>query len=525
MRWRARAVALVAAAGCNAGGAASTDGVELTLDIPNAALDPKGYTEVDVTLHTPNGDLLRSASVNGASFDLGELDPMTDVSVEATLRTATGTAVGYGRTAQPVDFAAGAKVTVPVRRPIIYIAGMVSEDQDGNPNTTNDQVWSATAGTFSDLAAGTAFDGSTTLGTKPVMLVAAGPDLYLIEQAANATPGAPTTDPATKLTGSASIKPVSTGDHTIGAPLQAALDGGVRDGVGSDDGKWLAIGTTAHLYVVDTAAGMATAVADGDFARVAMINHGDGTYSAIAIADRGAPCNATAKLVSAAFAGNGETMPSVVVGTGGFADVASDNGRAFAVDACKGELVEIAGTQVKTLHTGFGLATALAVSNGSAYIGIESKTGAVGLAIQSVGLASGDTPRTLWQEESTQIANAADYPGVQRSMDATSAAFAHLEIGAGDDYLAATAISHYHGDAVRAANFPELDIDTEELRVFDTSTGSVVERYRSWCDGTILPQSIDDIENWACATTTGQTAPTANHEHHIQSMTFQFGKK
>jgi hypothetical protein len=52
-----------------------------------------------------------------------------------------------------------------------------------------------------------------------------------------------------------------------------------------------------------------------------------------------------------------------------------------------------------------------------------------------------------------------------------------------------------------------------------------VQRYRSWCDGTIL-YTFGDISEWACATSPGQTAPTnPSYEHRIRSMTFQFGKK
>ncbi|MGN6105011.1 MAG: hypothetical protein ACTHU0_07905, partial [Kofleriaceae bacterium] len=70
-----------------------------------------------------------------------------------------------------------------------------------------------------------------------------------------------------------------------------------------------------------------------------------------------------------------------------------------------------------------------------------------------------------------------------------------------------------------------MDIDTEELRVFDPGSGSVVQRYRSWCDGSFLLQTVNDIDKWACATTTGQSAPRRADAHRISSMTFLFGNK
>jgi hypothetical protein len=125
----------------------------------------------------------------------------------------------------------------------------------------------------------------------------------------------------------------------------------------------------------------------------------------------------------------------------------------------------------------------------------------------------------------SQVVDATRYPGVQRQLDAQTAVFNHLEVGAGGDYVAVTLASTFHGDAVFAANFPQMDIEAEEMRVLDTSSAAAVERYRSWCDGALLI-SPGDIEDWACATASGQSAPTnPNYEHKISSMTFLFGKK
>jgi len=86
--------------------------------------------------------------------------------------------------------------------------------------------------------------------------------------------------------------------------------------------------------------------------------------------------------------------------------------------------------------------------------------------------------------------------------------------------------STYHGDRATEANFPQMDIETEELRVFDASSGGAVQWYRSWCDGSFLIESVNDIDMWACATSVGQTEPsTAAEEHRIGSLSFLFGKK
>jgi hypothetical protein len=490
-----------------------TGGVSLTLDIPNAALDPKGYTLVDVTLHTPTGDIARSAPVEpNNTFDLGDLDKTDNVWVEAVLRNDSGTAVGYGRTAGPGNFEPGTTITVPVRRPILYFAGQV---EITDPNTMVG-TWSEVPATFSDLSVGTTLDGSTQLGSDVELMVGAGPDLFMVKQT--------TSDPNGALTGPATILPVSTGDHSIAAALAGTMTGGVQDGAGTDDGQWLIIGTTTDLWAVDTQTGAATSVGSGNFSRVAMINSGAGTPTALAINNRGTPCNNSATLVSVTFSGT-SWGKAATVATGGFSDVAADAGIGYYVDACKGEFGSVGATSVTSIRTSLGKPTALVVSNGQAWIGVESGANPAVVSLLVTTVTGSDTPHELWSEPAQQVLSAPMDPGVQRQLDASTAVFNHLEVGAGGDYVAATIASTYHGDAIEDANFPEMDVETEELRVFDAASGGIVQRYRSWCDGSYLVK-IGDIDTWECAVTTGQTAPAnINLDHKIASMTFLFGKK
>jgi hypothetical protein len=507
-------LAALAACGTSAGGGGT---VSIVLDIPNATLDPKGYSQVELRMHSQSGDLERNVPVFNGTFDLGDLTPMPGAMLDAVLRNDTGEAVGYGRSSQPMDIAAGATVTVPVRRPIVYIAGQVDVDQDGNPQT-NDLHWTTVPATFSDLTSNMAPDGSTTLGQTSVLMVAAGPNLYEVQQQ--------TSDPDGTLTGAATIVPVSTGDHSLAAPLSGTLTGGVLDGAGTDDGNLLIIGTTQHLYAVDTTSGAAKSIADGSFARIAIVGSDENGVTAIAIKNRGdttGACTTTAELDWIAL--SGETNTVTPLGTGGFSDVAGDRGHAYYVDACKGELGEATVMGVQSRRTNLGKPTALAVSGAQAWIGVEKSGTPAEVSLLSASVTGSDPPRALFSEPATQVVDATRYPGVQRQLDASTAVFNHLEVGAGGDYVALTLASTYHGDAVFAANFPEMDIEAEELRVLDASSGAAVERYRSWCDGVLLIQS-GDIQDWACATQSGQSAPTnPMYEHKIASMTFLFGKK
>lgn len=492
--------------------------MSIVLDIPNAALDPKGYSQVELRMHAPSGDLERNVPVFNGTFDLGDLTPMMGASIDAVLRNDTGEAVGYGRSSQPMDLVAGATLTVPVRRPIVYIAGQVDVDQDGNPQT-NDLHWTTVPATFSDLTSGMAPDGSTTLGQTSVLMVGAGPNLYQFQQA--------TSDPNGTLTGNVTIVPVSTGDHSLAAPLMGTLTGGVLDGAGTDDGKLLIVGTTMHLFLVDTTSGLAKSIADGSYARVAIVSSDGGGVTAVAIKNRGdttGACQSTAELDWVAVNAD-ETNQVTSLGTGGFSDVAGDRGHAYYVDACKGELGEATQMGIQSKRNNLGKPTALAVSGAQAWIGVEKSGTPAQVSLLSASVTGSDPPRALFSEPATQVVDATRYPGVQRELDASTAVFNQLEVGAGGDYVALTLASQYHGDAVFQANFPQMDVEAEELRVLDASSGAAIERYRSWCDGVLLIQT-GDIPDWACATQTGQSAPTnPMYEHKISSMTFLFGKK
>jgi hypothetical protein len=532
MRWLA-ALALIAA--CGGGKQApgpDAGNASLVLDVPDGALAPQGYTSVEIVLHEPTGDVTRTASVDSnGNFNLDRIDPSNSVSVEATLRNASGAAVGYGRTAVSSALAAGAQITVPVRRPIAYIAGTVSFPAP--PPNTNPAVlrWTEAPATYSDLSSGTVVDGRAIVpGANAVMVVGAGPNLYLITQA--------TMDPSGALTGPALIMPIAATDHALGAALAGTMTGAVIDAAGSDDGAALVIGTTTELFGVDTASGGSRVLADGNFARVAIVAGDGGELDAVAIRNRppttAATCAATAELWWVPLtAGAG---PAHMVATGGFADVAADRGHAYYVDACKAELGEVTPAAARTLRglTAAGIPagrpTALAVSDGQAFVGLEIPTATppASLALLVGSLAGSDPPRTLWTEAAQQVMQVDGIPEIQRLLSAGSIAFNQLEIAAGGDYVALTTTAQFHGAEIDNAGFPDTTITSDELRVFSAATGGAVQRYRSWCHGVTIPMSQfgNDFPKWRCAPAAGQSVPgDVPFEHHIGSMTFLFGKK
>jgi hypothetical protein len=532
MRWLA-ALALIAACGASKQAPAPDAGnASLVLDIPNGALDPQGYTSVEIVLHEPGGDITRTTSVDSnGNFDLDRIDPSNSVSVEATLRNASGAAVGYGRTAVSSALAAGGQITVPVRRPIAYIAGAVNFPEP--PPNMDPRVlrWTEAPTTYSDLSSGTGVDGRTTVsGTSAVLAVAAGPNLYQVTQAIDARTGA--------LTGPAQILPIATTDHALGAALTGTMTGAVIDAAGSDDGTALVIGTTSELYGIDTASGAARVLTDGNFARVAIAAAATGQLAAVAIKNRpsttAATCATTAELWWVPLA-PGAAAPHMVA-TGGFADVAADRGHAYYVDACKGELGEVTSDAAQLVRalTGPGVPvgrpTALAVSNGQAFVGVETvvTTPPASSSLLVASITGADPPRTLWSEAAQQVMQVDGTPEIQRLLSASSIAFNQLEVGAGGDYVALTTTAQFHGAEIANAGFPDTTITSDELRVFGAATGGAVQRYRSWCHGVTIMMSPDgnDFPKWKCAAAAAQSVPAdVPFEHHIGSMTFLFGKK
>src|ERR1041384_2171708 len=240
-------LALGACGGSNS--PAGSGAVTLTLATPGGALDPKGFTSVDLVLHAPSGDVWLSSSVaktemsTGAAFSGIDLPPGTKVSIEATLRNDTHVAVGYGRTAVDAALLDEAVIEVPVRRPIAYIAGAVSRDADGRASTPA-LHWTEAPATFADLATGTRRDGKTQVGARAVLMIGAGPSLYMVTQAI--------TDPNGVLNGPAKIIPISAKDHQALDALPGMVTGAVADGAGTDDGGLLVIATSTGLFAINT---------------------------------------------------------------------------------------------------------------------------------------------------------------------------------------------------------------------------------------------------------------------------------
>jgi len=422
--------------------------------------------------------------------------------------------------------ASGAQITVPVRRPIAYFAGMTSDPPPGNPS--GPLVWTEMPATYSDLSTGTPLDGQSQVGSNVVLIVAAGPNLYMVTQAAMNPTGA--------LVGTAKLMPISMTDHSVGAAMSGTMTGAVIDGAGSDDGTALAIGTSTELFAVDTASGMARVLADGSFSRVAILGSDTGELTAVAIKNRGAgTCATSAELwwapITGAMAG-----PAKMIATGGFSDIATDRGHAYYVDACKGELGEVTAASARMLRTlpGVGGAagsptgkpTMLAVSGGQAYVGWRRRLPA----------RPRPRPRRCWSRRSPQRraaraverGRAAGDPGDQRPRGRAPAqrelgGGQPLEVGAGGDYVALTTSAHFHGAEIVGAGFPTPRWTSRSCAC---SRRPAAARSSATAAGATARSRSTRYSTTGAAPRWQESTPaTADLNHHIASMTFLFGKQ
>ena len=81
-----------------------------------------------------------------------------------------------------------------------------------------------------------------------------------------------------------------------------------------------------------------------------------------------------------------------------------------------------------------------------------------------LSLASGEPPRMLWTDRIQQALRVIAMPEIQRVLDAGVVNLDRLELGAGGAYVALTSFAHFHGAEVAASGFPDMVVDTEELR-------------------------------------------------------------
>lgn len=457
-------------------------GLALRLDLPSGALAPAGFTALTATLRHADGtsEIVTGRGGAGGVFELGAVDPAVS-EVEVTLRNDAGGTLGYGRVRGLVGFPAG-PIMVPVRRPLVYLAG--SAFGASGP----------AAPTILDLAEPGDVTGGQHLPSIADGVATAGSALFLAER--------------DEATASIAIRAVDTRDHIVGAVVAMAAAGAplLTDVAGDEEGGPLALGTEAGLYRIDPATGTVRQLAAQGVGRV--IATGD---SVAGIARLGKFCSGASDLL----------VDDTNVGSDLFVDLATDHGRLYIL-TCGGDVFEVVDGALQLRAQLGSEARSIAVANRLVYV--VSSTPDFGFALVRIDLESGEIFE-LVRAQVRQVVSAQDYPGVQRELLATGDFDADLAIGAGGQLVALLLRTTHNADRVPAANVPDMGVRVEELRVFDATSGAALVRYRSQCRVNTFNPEPGDIANWVCATEPGQTAPQPADERGISSIAISFGSR
>jgi hypothetical protein len=479
--------AWVALAACGADGT-----VSLRFDVPDVAdLQPSGADTL--TLIAQVGDEAPRATTaeigDGSEIDLGDLPIEDEIWLSAELRSSEGQLVGYGRAREPIAVAAETNVeaTIPVRRPLVYVAG------GGGRLVSMDASVATTA----------AFQGTvTTSGTPAIAVDVAGTDVATI-------------------TSAGALAYVSTSTHMASNLPGGSLPASPLDGTSTPDGAWLVVGHSATVSVVEVATGQSQTVAvPGPAARVAVTRGSDGGWWGVALVDRAdADTNCDpAKLVYFPLEA---VETAVVLDSGlGLSDLAGDErGGIVAVsDRCGDRVLRfdpVAGvldttTPVMTIPS----PTSVVAHEGQIWaIGHDLQTGSTANVPDGIidawlvlGRAVGGeaTVEPLAPVIERMVAVNVDYPdqSVTQEVHANEVDAEDLAILPGGQLALLTTVV-LRSDALTQGLFgivvPQLDIDTKEYWLLDTATRVITQRVRTMC--TVVEGQCDTdlgLCDWDC---------------------------
>jgi len=484
------AAAWVAVAACGADGK-----VSLRFDVPDVMeLRPAGADTL--TLIAQVGDDAPRATTaeigDGTAIDLGDLPIEDEIWLSAELRSSEGQLVGYGRAREPiaVEPEAVVEATIPMRRPLVYVAGSTSRllSLDASVATTAD---------FQSTV--------TTAGTPAVAADVAGTDVATITSAGG-------------------LAYVSTSTHMPSSLPAVTLPASPLDAVATPDGAFLVVGFGGggQIAVVEVATGAVQAVtAPGPAERVAVTRGSDGGWWGVALVGRAtadAGCTPS-KLVHFPLA---SPDAAVVLDAGvGVSDLAGDdrNGVVAVADRCGDRVLRfdpVAGVLDTTAPVmAIPAPTAVAAHDGQVWaIGHDLQTASASQVPDGIidawlvlGRASGAgdaVVEPLTPVVERVVAVNIDFPdqSVTQEIHANEVDADDLAILPGGQLALLTRVV-LRSEALTQGLFgivvPQLDVDTHEYWLLDTATRVVTQRVRTQC--TVVEGQCDTdfgLCDWDC---------------------------
>jgi hypothetical protein len=493
--------------------------VSIVLDVPTGPLAPKPASTVELTVRSTlsKQDLFRTARVDAAgAFDLGEIPKITTGHIDAALRSESGGLLAYGRIATDVSFNDGGEITIPVRRPLLYIgAGTSVFDFNVKPN------WQTSNAIFTDLSPGAnPLDGSEQIASNGGYLVAAAGTMFALQQAIN-TDGLGT--------GAIQLVEVNSGDHRVGAPRPTTVTGDIREVAASDDGEEIAVATSQGAWLVKTSTGASEKLSSSAVDRIALRDIGN-DHDVVILSGRVATtedCKRKARLERINVVGENPT--TTLISNEAISDIASANGRIFFSNVCTGRIFEVGNAaSVEIKSTGRNPTNIVASDSQIWFTELGLVAGQQQFSLSSFTIGKTEPPIALWRTPTSLILVTRNIMGVQRSIDAKSADIDELTL-VSNEFVAFRTRMYF--DVPRPqSNLPATLAQTDSAVVVSAVSGAVAYNYQSWCEiletcMTRFPPELSDVCNWTCAPSPGVSTPSKNNERRVRGISATFQRR
>lgn len=521
-----RGALCLAVVSCLASGACTGEGaVEIALAFPtDTTLSPGTLAPTELTLfYGPPGKrpsaMVTSIDDPGSALTMGRLAAGTPVHLAVALHSSTRRLVGYGRALAPVEVLPGQVTTVslPMRRPFVYMTG-------GPDITVVDSTRDVTDGAGEDPG----YLGAIRDFGPAEVVVPTYDGTALVVIAGNP--------------GERAIYMVSTSDHAtvLQAPIPLSSERPAADAAISASGRYVAIaedGEGGGVTIVDLKAARAGGAAVrfaplGPVGRVVIPEADDGRVFALVHRAQGLDCagQPDARIASLAL-DDAEAEAAIVPYDGPAHDLAVAAGGDMLViaDGCRGQVVRMdAGGAYEVLAV-LPSACTVALAN--------DRIWAVGAVVPDAPDTSGAHLRVLSLDLNGEPAgvepredgdmppmppSTIDLPPMReqvvtplfaepgqialQQVDADALHAFDLAVTPGADAIAILVEGRYiaaeQGDFFGSPVLPAMDVRTHEYLLVDTATATVVQRVRTRCDLTVVPEDAV-VSAWECAPTGG----------------------
>ena len=471
-------------------GGDSAGTIQLVLSLPPAGdLRPTGMATVAVGITQEDGnENVTTTPLDGMKFEAGNVPLDEPIALRVELRDNTNRLIAFGRVEQTITpDRSTQKITIPVRKPIIYVSSERSI-------VTLDPTLDGFDPKFQGTIAGTTGALAYPIDGNDIGVVTGG-----------------------------SLQRIATADHK---PVGSAMDlqvTGASDAARVPGDRRMVFATGGGLVVanVDTNEVRALAMSPKPD-RVAVggsISGAGPAFTVYALIGRVSPptgtlpCSGSSMVL--AYSLENPTEQPMIVANGQFSDIEASGDAVYASNPCQGKVTRI-DTNGPPLSLNVAGAGALAIEGnrlwaaGSA--GATTTQGAR-IRIASVRLDGSDAQEVLLAPKAEVMTyDFDDANELSLNIHADTLVPLDLTVLPGAQYIAVVTRMDSH----RAARFdtttatkviPEMNALVHDIVLADPQSGAITQRIRAKCVLTLIAKTNAEFPDWSCIETTGAETP------------------